>query len=41
MRPARKKSLKSMIIIITTITIIITWKEKGENEELILHDTFA
>ena len=32
MRPVRKQSLKSMIIIITTITIIIRWKEKGEKE---------
>ena len=41
MRPTRKQSLKFVIIIITTMTIIIRWKEKGENEELILHDTFA
>ena len=41
MRPAKKKSLKSVIIIITTIKIIIRWKEKGGNEDLILHDTFS
>ena len=31
---ARRKSLKYVIIIITAITIIIRWKEKGEKEEL-------
>ena len=40
MRPPMKQSLKSVIIIITTIPIIM-WKEKGENEDLILQETFS